>query len=62
MGFPIGDLFSLRSFILADVQTCQLFENDLMATSGQNKQILILYRGSDLLSILILNPILLKRR
>ena len=33
MGFPIGDLFSIRSFLIAGVQTCQLFENDLMASS-----------------------------
>ena len=30
MGFPIGDLFSIRSFLLAGAQACQLFENDLM--------------------------------
>ena len=32
MGFPKGDLLSIRSFGLAGLQTCQLFENDLMAT------------------------------
>ena len=32
MGFPIGVLCSTRSFKLAGSQTCQLFENDLMAT------------------------------
>ena len=38
MGFPIGDLFSIRSFLLADVQTRQLFENDLMATRKRPKE------------------------
>ena len=32
MGFPIGDLQSIRFFELAGSQTCLLFENDLMAT------------------------------
>ena len=31
-GFPIVNLFSIRSFLLAGAQACQLFENDLMAT------------------------------
>ena len=30
MGFPFGDLFSMRSFLLTGAQACQLFENDLM--------------------------------
>ena len=38
MGFPIGDLFSIISFLLAGVQTCQLFENDLMATCKRSKE------------------------
>ena len=38
MGFPIGDLFSIRSFLLAGAQTCQLFENDLMATNKRSKE------------------------
>ena len=38
MGFPIGDLFSIRSFLLAGAQTCQLFENDLMATRKRSKE------------------------
>ena len=38
MGFPIGDLFSIRSFLLAGAQTCQLFENDLMATHKRSKE------------------------
>ena len=38
MGFPIGDLFSIRSFLLAGAQTCQLFENDLMATCKRSKE------------------------
>ena len=32
MGFPIGDLFRIRSFLLAVVQSYQLFEDNLMAT------------------------------
>ena len=38
MGFPIGDLFSIRSFLLAGAQTCQLLENDLMATRKRTKE------------------------
>ena len=30
MGLPIGILFSMRAFLLAGAQACQLFENDLM--------------------------------
>ena len=32
MGFPIGDLLSIRFFLLVVSQTYQLFDNDLMAT------------------------------
>ena len=39
MGFPIGDLFRRRSFLLGGAQTCQLFENDLMATCKRSKEI-----------------------
>ena len=38
MGFPIGDLFSIRSFLLAGAQTGQLFKNDLMATHKRSKE------------------------
>ena len=38
MGFPMGDLFNIEYFLLAGVQTCQLFENDLMATSKRSKE------------------------
>ena len=38
MAFTIGDLLSIRSFLLAGVQTCQLFENDLMATRKRSKE------------------------
>ena len=38
MGFPIGDLFSIRSFLLAGAQTCQLFGNDLIATDKRSKE------------------------
>ena len=38
MGFPIGDPFSIRSFLLAGAQTRQLFENDLMATCKRSKE------------------------
>ena len=37
MGFPIDDLLSIRSFLLADAHACQLFENDLMATCKRSK-------------------------
>ena len=38
MGFPIGDLLSIRSFLLAGVHACQLFENYLMATCKRSKE------------------------
>ena len=38
MGFSIGDLFSIRYSLLAGVQTCQLFENDLMAAPKRSKE------------------------
>ena len=38
MGFPIDDIFSIRSLLLAGMQTCQLFENDLMATRKRSKE------------------------
>ena len=38
MGFHIGDLSSIRSFLLASVQTCQLFENDFMTTQKRSKE------------------------
>ena len=38
MGFPIGDLFSIRFFLLASAQTCPLFENDLMATCKRSEE------------------------
>ena len=38
MGFPVGDLFSIISLVLAGVQTCHLFENDLMATRKRSKE------------------------
>ena len=37
MGFPIGDLWSIRSFYLAGSQTCQL-SNELMATRKWSKE------------------------
>ena len=37
-GFAIGDLLSIRSFLLAVVKTCQLFENDLIATCKSPKE------------------------
>ena len=39
MGFTLGDLFSIRSFLLASAQTCPLVENDLMATHKRSKEI-----------------------
>ena len=36
-GFPIGDLSSFRSYLLAGAQPCQLFENYLMATCKRSK-------------------------
>ena len=38
MGFPIGDLLSIRSFLLAGAQACQLFENDPLATCKRSKE------------------------
>ena len=38
MGFPIGDLWSTRSFKLAGSQTCHLFENDSMGTRKWSKE------------------------
>ena len=38
MGFPIGDLFSFRYVLLASAQSCQLFENDLMAIHKRSKE------------------------
>ena len=38
MGFPIGDLWSIRSFWLAGTQTYQLFENNLKATRKWSKE------------------------
>ena len=38
MGFPIGDILSIRSFSLTSAQTCQLFENDLKATRKKSKE------------------------
>ena len=38
MGFPIGDLISITDFLLAGAKTCQLFENDLMATRKRSKE------------------------
>ena len=39
MGFPIGDLLSIRFFfLLASAQTCQLFVNDLMATPKRTNE------------------------
>ena len=49
MGFPIGDLFSIRYFLLAGAQTCELFENNLyvMATRKKSKE-----TNSDLIAII----------
>ena len=38
MGFPIGDLSSIRFFLLAGAKTCQLFKCDLMATCKRSKE------------------------
>ena len=38
MSFPIGDLFSIISFLIAGAQTCLSFENDLMATCKRSKE------------------------
>ena len=37
-GFPIGYLCSIRSNLSASAQTCQLFENELMATLKRSKE------------------------
>ena len=54
MGFPIGDLFSMRSFLLTGAQACQLFENDLMDACNRLQ---FIARILHLLSILISNTI-----
>ena len=38
MGFPIGDLFSIRPILLAGAQACQLFWNDLVANWKRSKE------------------------
>ena len=38
MGFPIGYLCSIWSNLLASAQTCQLFENELVATLKRSKE------------------------
>ena len=45
MGFPIGDLFSIRPFLLAGAHACQLFENDLMATCNRSKETHLKFRA-----------------
>ena len=65
MDFPIADVFSIRYFLLAGAQTCQLFVNYLMATHNRSKETNSGFIGSnltDLLSLLISNAIQLKGR
>ena len=40
MGFTImiANLFSIRSFLLAEAQACLLFENDQMTTCKRSKE------------------------
>ena len=38
MCFPIGHILCIRPFLLASALTCQLFENDLMATHKRPKE------------------------
>ena len=52
---------ALYLFLLASAQTCQLFENDLMATRKRSKEA-ISQREFDLLSIFISDVIQLKGR
>ena len=49
MGFPISNLFSIRSFLLAGAQTCKLFENDLMATGKRSKEVYSYFDREDLI-------------
>ena len=37
MGFLICDLLNISSLLLAGARACQLFQNDLMATSKRSK-------------------------
>ena len=61
MGFPIGDILSIKYFALAGAQTCQLFENNLMATPKRSKVTHSdLWREFNLLNILISKAIQLK--
>ena len=48
MGFPIADVFSIRYFLLAGAQTCQLFVNALMATHNRSKETNSDFIGSNL--------------
>ena len=43
MGFPIGDLLSIISFLLASAHACQLFKNDLMATCKRSKKTKLIF-------------------
>ena len=63
MGFPIGHLFSIRSFLLVGAQISLFLENNLLATSKRSKE-----TNSDFIArilsviILISNVIQLKGR
>ena len=62
-GFSIGYLCSIRSTLLDSAQTCQLFENELVATLKRSKETNYDFIASfDLLSILISNAIQMKGR
>ena len=49
MGFPIGDLLSIRYVALAGVQTCQLFENDIMTTRKRSIETKFWFHSEDLI-------------
>ena len=38
MGYPIGDLLGIMSFLFEGAHACQLFENDIMATCKRSKE------------------------
>ena len=47
MGFPIGDLFSIGSILLAGAQACQLIGNNLMAIFDIMKLKILIHLNCD---------------
>ena len=49
MGFPIGDLLGIISFLSAGAHACQLFKNDLMAACKRSKETNLNFYSEDLI-------------